>query len=252
MRQFLLPAGLSAGSLHIAYGDDFHYLSHVLRLREGAEVDGRDPQGRRFRLALAQLRKDSVVLRVLAGPEGPAGDSRELEFFCCLPKPAKMDLIVRMACEAGVTRIVPVASEFSVIREQDLPRLLERRGRWEKIARSALQQSGRTTLPRIGRMIPFRDIPASEAPHDLSLFALETGKEIRTLHGLLGGEIPDRIRFLVGPEGGLSGRETAALVEKGFFPVGLGENILRTETAAVFLCAAIKILILEKNSWTTR
>ena len=57
--------------------------------------------------------------------------------------------------------------------------------------------------------------------------------------------------ILIGPEGGLSEKETDFLLASGFFPVYLGENVLRTETAAIYAQGAVKTILLEKEKWKT-
>jgi 16S rRNA (uracil1498-N3)-methyltransferase len=257
MRQVLLPKELAPGSLFSVGGDEFHHLANVTRLREGEEIGGVDPAGKRYCLCLEKREERRLIFRVCRKEEENTGRGPELVLFICLPKPAKMDLVVRMTVEAGVSRIVPVTCERSVIRERDIPRLSEKSSRWTRIARSALEQSGRREIPQIEPVIGFKDIASNNGGTELSIFAHEKagealgagGAATRTLHELLAGADFKRIRFLIGPEGGLSGGEARDLIEKGFVPVYLGENILRTETAAVALCSAVNLLLLEKTAW---
>jgi len=69
-----------------------------------------------------------------------------------------------------------------------------------------------------------------------------------SLHELL-ATAPAGTAVLIGPEGGFSQRELPLLMNKGFVPVHLGDNILRAETAAIYTLAAIKIILLEKKAW---
>jgi 16S rRNA (uracil1498-N3)-methyltransferase len=74
------------------------------------------------------------------------------------------------------------------------------------------------------------------------------GLEQKSLHSYL-DSVPKIVAFTVGPEGGFSDKEVSLFVENGFKPFTIGETVLRTETAALYCAAAIKILLLEKNSW---
>jgi 16S rRNA (uracil1498-N3)-methyltransferase len=251
MRQLYLPEPAADNGEYVVTGGDFHYLAHVLRIREGAVVSAGDRDGGRYLLTLEKRESDRLVFRVrsAAGSAAAADGEPELVLVMCLPKPAKMDLIVRMTIELGVSRIVPVTSECGELKAKDIPRLGERTERWRKIARAAFTQSGRRTPGEIESVRMFADIEPASADGELCLYADERGG--RPLHALLGAREQKRIRFLVGPEGGLSARERSSLQAKGFVPAHLGGNILRTETAAVILCAAIKLIVSEKASWTT-
>ena len=245
MRQLLIPRLPDDAERYEATGEDFHYLAHVLRVREGASVPAGDKDGGRYRLTLERREKERLVFSVrreTAEPEGRSGP--DLTLFMCLPKPVKMDLIIRMAVEVGVSRIVPVASAHGAVGEKEIPRLEDRVERWRKIARAAFQQSGRRDPPAVGSIIPFSGIvPAAK----LRLFADERGG--LPLHEALGERTPERIDVLVGPEGGLADGERRALADKGFVPIHLGKNILRTETAAVVVCAAVLLVESERTSW---
>jgi len=254
MRQLLLPAGLKPGSLYIAKGRDFHYLSRVLRLKKGARLQARDPLGKAFSLILVRAEHTCLTFRVeaLLGEESSQKDL-ELVLYCCLPKPIKMDLIVRMTTEIGVKRIVPVVSDYSVIKAKDLAGLRLRQKRWEAIARAAIEQSGRTEMLVLDEPVLLKDLPLAGPPdEELAVFAYERPSDCATLHSLLAGNLSQRIKALVGPEGGLSQAEVARLRELGFKAVSLGPNILRSETAAVFICAAITTLVMERGTWKVK
>jgi 16S rRNA (uracil1498-N3)-methyltransferase len=249
MRQLLLPRVLDDGGRYEATGEDFHYLARVLRLREGAVVPAGDAGGGRYRLILVKRETDRLVFRAQREwdqtPGAPA--SSRLTLLICLPKPVKMDLIVRMSAEVGVGRIIPLVSAYSAVREKDIPRLEERVERWRKIARAAYQQCGRRDLPVVEGIRSFDGIDPAVPGEELCLYADERGG--RALHAVVGAGGVDHTRVLVGPEGGLSDQERETLGIKGYVPVFLGENILRTETAAVIMCAAVTLLVSERAAW---
>jgi 16S rRNA (uracil1498-N3)-methyltransferase len=249
MRRFLLPRPYDADETFCATGEDYHYLATVLRLREGAVLQAGDAAGGRYRLVLVKREAARLEFRV-EKEAASAVDDRDLEIVLCvcLPKPATMDLLVRLTTEAGVDRIAPLTSDFSAVKEREAPRLEERQRRWEKIARAAFQQSGRAALPVVEPIARLADIKAA-APGELAFFADERGEETRALHDLMSGGAYKRARIVIGPEGGFSRPERAALMTRGFAPVFLGKNILRTETAALLTAAAVRLLELEKASW---
>jgi 16S rRNA (uracil1498-N3)-methyltransferase len=72
-----------------------------------------------------------------------------------------------------------------------------------------------------------------------------------TFHDYL-GNCPDIVVLAVGPEGGFSQREAALFLAAGFRPLLMGNTVLRTETAALYGIAAIRIILLESEAWTRR
>ena len=154
MRQFLCDSFPDNSGKLVVKGKNYRYLVKVLRFAEGEELDARLPDGKlvRFYVERVQQQQMSAVLRLVDGTDGCSGTTQgvqasevqgiadrmpELWLFQFLPKPQKMDLIVRQAAECGVKRIIPIAGEYSV--KNDAAGRIER---WERIIREARQQSG--------------------------------------------------------------------------------------------------------------
>jgi len=227
-------------------GRDFHHLCRVLRLAAGDTVDAVDPEGGRWRLRLLQVGPASCTAEAFAAAATPAPSTDEpaLVLLQCLPKGRKMDLIIRQAVEAGAVRVVPLVSDHAVARPEEGSARLER---WQRIAREAREQSGAARpavieppvrldeaigRERVGTAVFFHEDPAGSSP----------------LHGILAGaEGP--FTLLVGPEGGLSARETALLEASGFRRAWLGDGVLRTETAALYALAAVRTIVREREAW---
>lgn len=261
MRQFLLPASYRGATVLRITGKEFHYLCRVRRVREGEELHGIDRIGGTYDLTVLGVGPGSCTLRVTpagSGPEpggtgtnGRAKTSGPFITLCqCLPKGRKLDQIVRQVTEAGISRIIPVGSAHAVTRIESETDAMKKLERWERVAREALQQSGATRLPAILAPVALRELPGLLEPGELGLFFHQERISGTSLHRHL-AERPDRITYVVGPEGGLSNDETGLLTDHGFKPVFLGENVLRTETAALYALAAIKLLVLEIESWKT-
>jgi 16S rRNA (uracil1498-N3)-methyltransferase len=252
MKQFILsdPPD-SAGLVHLC-GGDFHYLVRVRRLRPGAAFDARLPGGEPVRLQVVSLTDTTLVARRLAGEASSFPDFLPpIILFQALPKGAKMDLIVRQAAEGGLTEIAPFVSAYSVPRPGENDRRLER---WRRIIREARQQSGSgiATAVREVRTLDslleyWRDLQTRyERPAGL-LFH-QTPLEQGSFHGYL-DKRPDLVVLAVGPEGGFSPEEAVLCVTAGFKPLTMGNTILRTETAALYASAAIRIILLESDLW---
>lgn len=215
----------------------------MLRLASGDRLDAVDPAGAAWRLTLVEVGPSSCVAS--AEPAGAAAvpdlAGAGLVLMQCLPKGRKMDLIIRQAVEAGVARIVPLVSDHAVARYED-----PRDARWERIAREAREQSG------AGAVViepPARLDEAAARPRTgTAVFFHEERAAAEPLHEILAGAAGP-VTVLVGPEGGLSPRETALLSAAGFRRAWLGGGVLRTETAALYALAAVGTIVLERETW---
>jgi 16S rRNA (uracil1498-N3)-methyltransferase len=263
MKQFVLPATYAGDGELTVSGRDFHYLHRVRRFSEGDTFPGRSRDGVPYQLTVAEV--GSNTMRLLARPaardagadgvsagsaaSSDAATTPDIVLYQCLPKARTLDQIVRQTVEAGVSRIVPVASRRTVKRLDGGEGSQRKLERWRRIAEEAVQQSGRSTVPAVD---PVRDLP------ELPLVGAEDG-EVGLLfhekaladHGI-GSYLsagPRRVTIVIGPEGGLSDEEVNILVRRGFNPVSLGPNVLRTETAAIYAIAAVQSVYRELVAW---
>lgn len=213
-----------------------HYLSHVLRLRAGQAVvvfNGRGTERlgtietlarRRARLALGE--------RLTPLPE-PA---IEIHLVQALIKSDAMDLVVQKTTELGVYAIHAVRTDYSVIR-LDPSRASRRIEHWERIGRSACEQSGRHRPPRIAAHESLAACFAALPPTGARLaFATEVADE-----GGLSRPRADAVTLLIGPEGGFGPNDLALIAAAGFAQRSLGPRVLRAETAAIVACALAQL-----------
>jgi 16S rRNA (uracil1498-N3)-methyltransferase len=172
--------------------------------------------------------------------------------FQSLPKGEKMDLIVRQAAVGGLAQIVPFMSEFSAVK--NIKNTGHKFTRWERIIKEARQQSGSTALTAIRQplsidgLFAFWEELSSQKSGVLGLLFHHLPLANASLHGYLYNE-PEIVALAIGPEGGFSPSEAQRFMTAGFKPVIIGETILRTETAALYAQAAVRVLLLERDSW---
>lgn len=218
----------------------------MLRLREGAELPAVDARGARYVMTLARISRSAceAELRPREASEPPSA-SAPITLLQCLPKGRKIDLIVRQATEAGVSRIVLLESNRSIARAtEDTNRM----ARLEKVSREALQQSGNPRLPVIDPPRPLEELRGTAGQWGAALFFHEERLSASTLHELL-AEPAERVSILIGPEGGLSPAERELLTGAGFRPAFLAGTVLRVETAAIYAIAAVQTILQEKDAW---
>ena len=177
-------------------------------------------------------------MRLIVGRSALATESTlDLTLAQAIPKGDKMEHVIRMATELGVTRVIPLLTERTVVRLEP-GRSDSRLARWQRVAREAAQQSGRAAVPKIA------------APTPLSAWrpeALATGllvcfweEEQRRLDGILPASPCARATVVVGPEGGLTGDEVRSLAAAGGLVASLGPRLLRTETAGAVAVALLQ------------
>lgn len=282
MRQFLLPDGYDGGPTCPIEGGPARYLLRVLRLAPGDGFIGLDREGLRRDCRVVGADADRLVVSV--GPpradsgesledthgsrgrgqhksgaetEGPAGlpSGRRIPLprivlVQGMAKGPAMDLVVRQAAETGVARIIPLLARRSVARP-DEDRGSTKIGRWARIAREALQQSGSPVSTAIEEPATAAGLMERLGPptgRRLCLLLHETPLAQESLHGYL-GDAPEEIVLCVGPEGGLAPDEVELLSAAGFRPLLLPGAILRTETAALFAIASVETILSERTSW---
>jgi 16S rRNA (uracil1498-N3)-methyltransferase len=226
MRRFLADPLPSTGEELLLAPDISHHLLRVTGIAPGEEVELFDGRGRAARAALVAAEGGRARVRGLSGPaaEPPRAP---LLLLAGLMRQGPFDTLVRMGTELGMTALWPVRCRRSVAHG-------ERADRWERIARSAAAQCGRS------------DVPVVEAPRSLPavLSALPPAfPRLVCVPGAPVGLAPaGPLAVLLGPEGGLDDEEVAVAQEAGFRPFGLGDTVLRGDTAAA---AALALLLMR-------
>jgi len=240
-------------------GGDYRYLARVRRLAPGEYFPALLP-GATESVSVRVLSVDKHALIGEISEEKPVRAETSVSgnnlppiiLFQSLPKGEKMDLIVRQAAEGGLAQIVPFMSEFSALRNIKNTGL--KFARWERIIKEARQQSG-SPVPTVIRqplsidgLFAFWDELKTQNPGALGLLFHHLPLAKACLHGYLYIK-PEIVALAIGPEGGFSDSEARRFIAAGFKSVTIGETILRTETAALYAQAAVRLLLLERDSW---
>ena len=230
-----LPGPLHAGAEHRLERELAHYLTRVLRLRPGDDLEVFDGEGARHGATLLAVDSRHAVLRIDAARPGLPDSPLPVFLAQCLSAGEKMDWTIEKAIELGAHGIIPLQSRRSVVRLDD-DRAQRRAEHWQRLAIAACMQCGRDRLPRIEPVRPLASWLQSAWPRSTRL-VLAPGA--RAAIGSIETPEPGPLLILVGPESGLADDELDAAVNAGFQPVSMGPRILRTETAGL---AAIAVL----------
>jgi 16S rRNA (uracil1498-N3)-methyltransferase len=256
MRQFIFNGKTEKNGSIIVSGKDYRYLMTVLRLKINDRIDVRLKNGELVLMEISSCNGKTAVLNPIAREKEATGQgvsafsvenqatlaqSKEIWLFQFMPKPQKMDLIIRQATECGVSIIVPIVGDFSV--NQDGKGRLER---WDRIVKEARQQSGSPVSTKVLEPVSVEraaDSWAAESSKEKTkAFILhEDGEQAKDLSSILkSGETPKKIALAVGCEGGFSQKEFEKLKQVGFLPLHFNTNVLRAETAALYGIAVLQ------------
>ncbi len=234
MASFLVePADVQGAGL-VLRGEEAHHLARVRRHRQGEEVEVVDGAGHWYQVCIETLGRDEVGCRILAAEE-ERGESRvQLTLAAALVKGQRFDFLVEKATELGVTALVPLLCERGVVRAGSE----HKPARWEKLARSALKQCGRSRLPVLGPPTSLGEVVGEGRGGGAQvLLAVPAGGQ--PLRGLLAREGLGRLVLAVGPEGGFTAAEVQAAQRGGARVFSWGNRVLRSETAGMVLAALI-------------
>ena len=163
----------------------------------------------------------------------------ELTVAVALVKEQKMDLILQKLTELGVSRIIPVSMERSIVK-LDKERFNKKKVRWESICKEASEQSKRTNIPIIEDIKSIKDLTKEDA--DLKLVASTKEQEKLLNYYLQSIEDCAKIIMVIGPEGGISDKEEDILVSNGYNRVSFGNLIFRVETATIYVASIINYI----------
>lgn len=210
---------------------------HVLRVRPHEEIVLFNGNGKAYPACLTLLEKRRAEAEILR--EEPTGNESPLRITLiqAVSGGERMDFTLQKSVELGVAEIRPVLSERCVVR-LDGERADKRVARWQEIVIAACEQSGRNVVPQVLPLTSYKEalnrLPEADARLLMSL------NNARSLNAV--ASAPQRITFMVGPEGGWTAAEEQTAFNAGFQSVTLGPRVLRTETASLAAIAAMQTL----------
>lgn len=207
----------------------------VLRLKAGEEVLLCDGQGRE---CLCRVEDPETLTLSLGECRPSASEARvRVSVYMAFPKADKLEHVIQKATELGAAEIVAFPSARCVSKpdEKSLKKKLER---WQKIAASAAEQSGRGVIPKVLTVGSYQEAlnRAGQAQKAILFYEHE---DTVTLRSALESGPYETISLLTGPEGGLEEKEVTQALEAGLTVCTLGKRILRCETAPLCALSAV-------------
>lgn len=183
------------------------------------------------------ITSDTVTARINEIRDSKSEPPYQAVAYLALSKGERFELAIQKCVELGVAEIVPFESERTIVSAADAEKKQARR---RKIAAEAASQCGRALIPTVRDPIRYSDVVAELKDAKGLRFLCYEGDDTLPLTKLIGGQaVPDTVSFIVGPEGGFSVREANMAREAGIPLCGLGNRILRCETAPLYVLAAL-------------
>ena len=232
-RFFVSPEELSGDCITLTGENAQH--AKVLRLKNGEEVLVCDGQG--FECLCSVTDAASMELTVVERRASGTEAAVKVSVYMAFSKGDKLEHVIQKATELGAYEIVAFPSARCVSRPDDksLKKKLER---WQKIAASAAEQSGRGVLPQVLVLPSFTEAVNRAIQADKALFFYEN-EHATTLRMALEEGTWHTVSLLTGPEGGLEEKEVEQARKAGMAVCTLGSRILRCETAPLCALSAV-------------
>jgi 16S rRNA (uracil1498-N3)-methyltransferase len=223
--RYYVDQPLALGPVGLA-GPEARHLAVVCRVRPGDHVYLFNGDGRQYRAAVVEAGKHGVRLDVEAAEEPSRELGFRLEVAAPLTKGDRGQFLVEKLTELGATEFVPLRTARSVVHPKDIDRL-------RRHVIEASKQCGRNVLMKVAPLCDWReyvgrgDLPARR------LVAHPGGEAMPH------GDGQDSA-CAVGPEGGFTDEELGLARQAGWRVVGLGNRVLRVETAALVLATLLQ------------
>ena len=238
LQRLYVDIGLAAGEAFEADRNQFHYLAHVIRAEEGAELllfNGRDGE---WLARIAYPSRKKIMLQPVeqTRPQPPLPD---LTYLFAPLKVGRMDYMVQKAVEMGAGRIQPVMTQHV----QGKP------GKSDRLAANiieAAEQCGVLAVPELLEPVKLADLLEGWEAGRRLIFCDEDAATNNPL-AILQGVAEQKLGVIIGPEGGFSDTEREQLHALPFVTaIPLGPRILRADTAAV---AALAVIQATAGDW---
>lgn len=241
MQRYFVEQPFDASGQAVITGDDLKHIANVMRMTVDDQIIAVSKCDA-YVATITAITTDGVAVQRVGEPLRSNEMPIHVTIACGLAKGDKHELIVQKGTELGVSAIIQLKAERSVVK-WDEKKGQKKIDRLRKIAKSAAEQCHRTVIPEVVNPLTLKELIGSSSAYDVLLFADEEDAKSTEPH-----RIADRVKnihcgqqvlVVFGPEGGLSRNEAEQLLAAGFLPVSLGPRILRTETAPLYVLSAL-------------
>lgn len=219
--------------------NDLHHIKTVMRMKENDKIEVIYNK----KLYICNIEKiDNLKLKIEEVIEENNGLDKEIIVALGLVKEQKMDLILQKLTELGVSKIIPVNMERSIVK-LDSKKEEKKQLRWNMICKEASEQSKRNDIPVVTQIVNLKDLLNIET--DLKLVCSVSEKD-NMIYNHIENNNYNSILLVIGPEGGISPKEEEYLKNNNFKLVSFGNLVLRVETACIYIASVLNYLANKK------
>jgi 16S rRNA (uracil1498-N3)-methyltransferase len=242
VQRYFVHADRMTDTLVTIVGDDVKHISRVMRMEPGDKLICCDGESRTPLCEIKEITNESIKAHIVEWVE----EDKELPLLITiaqgLPKGDKLEWIVQKGTEFGASAFMPFTADRSIVK-WDAKKSAKKTERLQKIAKEAAEQSHRSKIPDCSSLVSFNELLRKSKNYNFKVIAYEEAAkedEQSNFSTILEQANPNQSMIVViGPEGGLTEEEVSLLLENGFISCGLGPRILRTESASLYLLAAV-------------
>lgn len=241
MPRFFVDTPLHGQASVVLTGENAAH-ARVLRLTPGEAVIICDGQGADYHCIVSNITATEIILDVESACPSQSEPQVFASVYIGFSKGDKLEHVIQKATELGAGEIVafPCSRCVAKFDEKSLQKKLPR---WQKIAASAAEQSGRGRIPQVLTAKSYKEALSRAAQAEKALFFYENERS-HTLTEAMGGNF-STVSLMSGPEGGFSPEEALMAAEAGLEICTLGKRILRCETAPLCALSAVMYAVGE-------
>lgn len=234
-RFFVSPNEIQADFLVLTGENAVH--AKVLRLKIGEQVIVCDGEGNECICTVSDVSAGQISLVVMNRQKSATEAAIKTSIYMAFSKGDKLEHVIQKATELGAFEIVAFPSARCVSKP-DGKTLKKKLERWQKIAASAAEQSGRGCVPSVTVVGSYTEALKRAVQADLAILFYENERATTLRMALQAGRYTS-VSLLTGPEGGLEPSEVKQASDAGLKICTLGKRILRCETAPLCALSAV-------------
>ena len=238
MQRFFVAADAVTDGIICLTGDNANHISFSLRMKRGDKISVCTPDSCVYGCTITDFQNGLVIAHIDDVSACDTEPPYRVHLYQALPKGDKFDTIIQKAVECGVYSVTPFESSRCIAKVGDSAE--KKLARWNRIASEAAKQCGRGIIPQVLPVMTYSDMLKKASDVSLPIFCYEERGCNKLGNVLLRGG--DTISVVVGAEGGFSEEEAQMAKSHGMILTGLGNRILRCETASSFVLACISMV----------
>ena len=225
------PENITENTTGLLSKEHTHYVVNVMRLKRGSNINFFNKNGE-WLSEIVFLDRDRVEVKFLNKLKEPTKNSN-IELAICLVKKSPMDTILQKATELGVSKIIPIVSERTEVKELNFERA-------NRIVVEATEQSNQLISPQISEITKLKDFLKDLSGSSKLLFADVNSKDKLKAEALKEAKT---LSVLIGPEGDFSPSERELILSNSnAVPFTISRNILRSDTAVISAISLVNFI----------